>query len=166
MLSEDELADGAVPENSIVLLREDPEGQRIWVNVMAVVDGDTFVARRGGRLYLMTLRDAEAPELEQPFGDAARQRLAELVDGRRILIRPANGESCVFAVRAETSGGQDVTERLLVEGLAWSTASAPEQWRRLEQSARVQRAGLWQASAPEPPWEFRRRTGGGSGQRY
>lgn len=160
VLREDELADGAVPENSIVLLREDPEGQRIGIDVMAVVDGDTFVARRGDRLYLMRLRDIEAPEHGQPFGDAARQRLAELVDGRRIVIRPTTGVGCVIAVRAEAAGRQDVSERLLAEGFAWATASAPEPWRRLEQSARLQKAGLWRGSAPEPPWEFRRRTGG------
>ncbi|HEX9736116.1 MAG TPA: thermonuclease family protein [Thermoanaerobaculia bacterium] len=166
MLSQDELVDGAVPENSTVLLREDVAGQRIWIDVMAVIDGDTFVARRGDRLYLMSLRDIEAPELEQPFGDAARQRLAELVDGRRIVVRPASEESCVFTVHAETADRQDVSERLLTEGFAWATASASEQWRRLEQSTRVQRAGLWQSSAPEPPWEFRRRAGGESGQRH
>lgn len=157
VLTEDEATGRSVSENSIVLLREESPRQRIWVDVLAVVDGDTFVARQGERLYLMQLRDVEAPEVDQPFGIDARQRLDSVLNSQRVLIEPGAGDGCVVPVVAGIRDGHDVSQRLLLEGFLWATPSAPDSLRRLEQSARAHRVGLWRGSTPEPPWEHRRR---------
>ena len=76
--------EAGLPENSIVVRsdRASPPRPLVGVTVVAVVDGDTFVAREGEALYLLKLRDIEAPELEQPYGRNARERLAAQVAGR------------------------------------------------------------------------------------
>ncbi len=152
-----------LPENSIVV-RSDQRSAReptLQVEALTVVDGDTFVARDGEGLYLLKLRDIEAPELEQPYGRNARERLAAQVVGRRIVVWPRKGDGCVIPVRVEV-GGQDVAEQLLQQGAAWASPAAPAPWRRIEALARREEAGLWDGLAPEPPWEFRarRRMGG------
>ncbi len=167
LFREGERAAGQLPENSIVVHR-DPSSNRgpgVRVEALAAVDGDTFVAREGERLYLLTLRDLEAPELEQAYGSEARARLSEWM-GRRIVVWPENGKGCVIPVEAETLGGTDVSRQLLSEGFAWASRSAPEDVRRLETAARLGRVGLWQGADPEPPWEYRaRRTMAGEPQR-
>ena len=150
----------ALPDNSIVVLRGRTSATRprIRIEVLAVVDGDTFVGRQGEGIYLMKLRHVEAPELDQPYGRDARERLAAQVAGQRIVVLPEKADGCVVPVRAETPDGGDVSERLLSEGFVWAGASAPDDWRRLEARARVAKRGLWGGSEPEPPWEYRRRT--------
>ena len=160
LLSEGEVsARDQLPENSIVLRRDQPStrGPGLQIDVLAVVDGDTFVAREGERLYLLRLRDLEAPELEQTYGVEARKLLAERIAGRRIAVWPKKGEGCVIPVHAETPEGMDLSEQMLSEGLAWASRSAPDDRRRLEAGARLGRIGLWQGSDPEPPWEYRAR---------
>jgi endonuclease YncB( thermonuclease family) len=149
-------ADAPLPESSIVLHRSLKRTAGVSVEVLAVVDGDTFVARQGGRLYLMTLRDVEAPELEQPDGPAARDRLASRIVGRRLVVWPEKPEGCLVPVLAEMEGA-DVAELQLAEGFAWAAASASASWQRLQTDARNARMGLWVGMQPEPPWEFRAR---------
>ena len=148
-----------LPENSIVVHPRQPARSEpgLLIEVLTVVDGDTFVARDGERLYLLKLRDIEAPELDQIYGIEARKRLAERVAGRRIVVWPEKGEGCVVPVQAETLEGTDVSGQLLSEGLAWASRSAPDDRRRVEAGARLGRVGLWGGSKPEPPWEYRSR---------
>jgi endonuclease YncB( thermonuclease family) len=105
----------------------------------------------------MTLRDVEAPELEQPDGPGARDRPAFSIVGKRIVVWPGKPDGCIVPVLAETPDGADVAETLLGEGFLWAPRSAPETWHRLESNAREARRGLWDAVQPEPPWEFRAR---------
>ena len=160
LLDQDELpAGGGLPENSIVVRPgQPPKASRgAQVEGIAVVDGDTFVAREGERIYLLTLRDLEAPELEQMYGYEARERLTGWVMGRRLVVWPEKAGGCVIPVRVETLSGTDVSEQLLTEGSAWASRSASDGPRRLEAAARLKRVGIWRAEEPEPPWEYRAR---------
>ncbi len=158
LLNEGELPASELPENSIVRRRNSPKrGAEVQVEVITVVDGDTFVAREGEHLYLLTLQDLEAPEPGQAHGPEARERLAKLIAGRQIGVWPTKGKGCVIPVRAETLEGIDLSEWLLSEGLVWARGSASDGLRRLEAAARLARVGLWQGSDPEPPWEYRAR---------
>ena len=114
------------------------------VDGMAVVDGDTFVVRQGGELYLLRLRDIEAPEVEKPHGPEARDRLTSLVMGRTLLVEVEQGSSCVIAVRAKTlEEGEQISQMLVAEGLARVKPEAPEILKVLEERARKERKGLW-----------------------
>lgn len=120
-----------------------------------VVDGDTFVAREGERIHLLKLRDIEAPELEQTYGNEARDRLSSWVVGRHLVVWPQKANGCLIPVRAETLSGTDISEQLLSEGFAWASPSAPDARRRLEAAARVKEVGLWRGEKPESPWDYR-----------
>jgi micrococcal nuclease len=134
------------------------ERSEISVDVVAVVDGDTFVARAEGELHLFALGDIDAPELEQPFGDRARDWLTERLLSRRITVLPANGEGCRIRVEIPTDGGRSLNEALLEAGVAWAEPSASDAWKKLEAKARLSEVGLWGGARPEAPWEFRDRT--------
>lgn len=62
--------------------------------------------------------------------------------------------------------GRDLSEVLVGEGLAWwDFKFAPDalELKRLQESAKSERRGIWRDERPEPPWRFRgeRRPGDG-----
>lgn len=111
---------------------------------IAVVDGETFVVRQAGEFYLLRLRDIEAPELEEPHGREARDRLATSVVGRTLLVEAERGRGCVIAVRARSLDGEDLAGWLVAAGLARVKPEAPEALRLLERRARLEKKGLWE----------------------
>ncbi|MEM7355450.1 MAG: YHYH domain-containing protein [Acidobacteriota bacterium] len=150
---------GRPPENTIVLRGETSTSlSHRPARVVTVVDGDTFVVRQGGELFLVRLHHADAPELEQPFGAEARDRLATRIAGRQIGIRPYKDgiRGNVVPVQVDVAG-RDVAQELLAEGFAWARPKAAANWHRLEAVARRAEVGLWSGSRPEPPWQFRGR---------
>ena len=158
LLKESDLSTGdKLPENSIVVPgdRSRSRGSEVKVEALTVVDGDTFVAREGERIYLLKLRDVEAPELEQVHGPEARERLTQWVVGRRIWVWPEKASGCVIPVRAETLSGTEISEQLLSEGFVWASPSAPDALRRLETAARLKEIGLWRGEKQHPPWKYR-----------
>lgn len=134
------------------------ERSEISVDVVAVVDGDTFVARAEGELHLLTLDGIDAPELEQPFGDRARDWLTARLLSRRLDILVSKTEGCRIRVEIPTGGEESLNEKLLEAGIAWAEPSASNAWKRLEAKARLSEIGLWGGARPEAPWEFRDRT--------
>lgn len=154
-----ELADRDLPERSISIRSSQPSnrGSGVRVKVLAVVDGDTFVAREGDKLYMLQLRSLEAPELRQAYGVQARERLAEWIAERWVMIWPTKGTGCLISVQVETTDGADISERMLSKGLLWARESAPEELRRHETAARLRKVGLWMDLSPESPWEYRAR---------
>jgi len=132
--------------------------------VVRVVDGDSLMLDVRGARYRVELDDIDAPELNQPWGQAARRKLEQSLTGRFVVVQwraiPANGQ-----VQGRLlSRGHDVGLELLRDGLAWCTLGpvtlVPDQnrlYRDAEAAARAERLGLWSDDSPIPPWEWRRR---------
>lgn len=130
-------------------------------HVVRVVDGDTICVRdNAGALHKIRLALIDAPELAQPYGQAAKQRLAQLVLQQRVdlslkCIDKYNREVCYVS-----AGGEDVSLVLLTAGLAMhyhlplDDCSAAD---AAERAAKKQRIGLWAQPCPEPPWRYRHR---------
>jgi len=81
----------------------------------SITDGDTF------RLGAIRVRlwGVDAPELATRFGPAARQRLAELIDGRAVRCGPEVGRSYRRTVRACLNWqGIDLSREMVREGWA------------------------------------------------
>ena len=130
-----------------------------------VIDGDTLEVRaEDGGLLRIRLAGIDAPEHEQPWGDAARIRLGTLVgDGPlrlRIVKQDRYGRSVADAWRGDTN----LALAQLQAGLAWHFRRyAAEQPRRQRQAyaeaeleARAARRGLWADASPQAPWDWRR----------
>lgn len=124
--------------------------------VQRVVDGDTLRLQDGRSVRLIGLN---SPELgrqgrsAEPFAEAARRRLGELVaanDGRVSLQlgREAKDHYGRTLAHAYDSQGRNLEAQLLAEGLGYLVAIAPnvalvECQQAAERSARQARAGLW-----------------------
>ncbi|MGI5826434.1 MAG: thermonuclease family protein [Patescibacteria group bacterium] len=60
------------------------------VYIRDVIDGDTLVTETGSRIRLLR---ADAPDLVYCLGKEAKDRLYELVVGKRVLLKDQSGDS-------------------------------------------------------------------------
>lgn len=131
--------------------------------VTYVTDGDTLwvQALAGGPPRKLRLDGIDAPEICQPGGAAARTELQQRVLHQPVAVTVRRSDDYGRALaRIELSGG-DVAAQMVRSGQAWSY-----RWRRdhgpyaaEEAAARQAGRGLFAASAPELPRDFRQRHG-------
>ncbi|WP_347486087.1 thermonuclease family protein [Vandammella animalimorsus] len=131
--------------------------------VTRVSDGDSLQARcqQGARVQRLKLRlrAIDAPELRQPYGQAARQALLALCLHQRVQL-PARAQRDRYGRTLVDlhCGGVPVAERLVAQGLAWvhrGTARDYPRLLRLQQQAQRSGKGLWTQREPTPPWAWR-----------
>ena len=141
--------------------------------VTKVADGDTITVLDSNKeQHRIRLAGIDAPEKGQPFGDASRKMLGELVAGKEVRIEfekydrygrivgkvwvtPIDCPSCDKTL--------DVGLAQITSGMAWwyrkyaHEQSTEDQGRYefAEKEAKAKNIGLWQDRNPVPPWEFR-----------
>jgi endonuclease YncB( thermonuclease family) len=145
--------------------------------VITVLSGDTIRVLDGSnRMTKIRLRSIDAPQRGQAFDDESRKHLASLLSGKEvkvetkgedgfgsilatIWVEPKNCSTCKKTLDANLAQVQ--------AGMAWwykafakkQSSSDRESYESGESQAKRQKLGLWAESDPEPPWEWRERTG-------
>lgn len=131
--------------------------------VTHVSDGDTVWVRpaTGGAPVPVRLQGIDAPEICQPFGEQARHALASRVLHKPVSVDVRGRDDFDRTLGRVTVQGQDVGAWLVFTGLAWSYRyrQNPGPYAQLESQARQARRGLWAASGPLEPRQFRQRQG-------
>lgn len=135
-----------------------------------VQDGDSFVARTAdGSQRTIRLSGIDAPERTQAHADQARQNLRGLLDGHELSVHVAKTDQYGRAIAQVFIEGDskrlDVGLAQIEAGMAWFfrryqddlPVAARERYADAERAARNAAKGFWQATDPEPPWDFRRR---------
>ena len=132
--------------------------------VIVVVDGDTVLFkpehyRAASRAFLkIRLADIDAPEQDQPHGDAATRALTDLVLRKQVEIDTVATDTYGRKVAQLRVGALAVNRELVRQGHAWAFT----RYRRnpeltaAQREARLARRGLWADAAPVPPWTWRR----------
>lgn len=128
--------------------------------VTHVSDGDTVWVRpaRGGARVPVRLLDIDAPEICQRSGQQSREALARQVLRRTVTVEERGRDDFGRVLARLHRSGQDVGERLVAEGHAWSYRfrNQPGPYHAHETQARQARRGLWAAAHPLEPRAFRR----------
>jgi endonuclease YncB( thermonuclease family) len=140
-------------------------------SALDVQDGDSFLLRADdGRRIRVRVSGIDAPERTQPYTDASRRHLGELLRGHRIRLEPVKQDvfdrtvARVLVVDGEPPE-RDAGLAQLEAGLAWHfrrySAEQPSEdvarYARAERDAKARGLGLWRDAAPEAPWAFRAR---------
>jgi endonuclease YncB( thermonuclease family) len=127
--------------------------------VVSVADGDTITVLDENKTQIKVRLDAiDAPESGQPFGQAAKRALSEMVFGKDVVVIKKKEDRWGRTVGHVIVDGVDTNLAMLEAGMAWHYKQF-DQNRRLaaaERDAKEARRGLWQDSNPVPPWEWRR----------
>ncbi len=120
-----------------------------------VADGDTL--KIGG--VKVRIFGIDAPEKAQTCGDwacgvAARDRLAELVDGRELVCVTRDTDKYGRTVASCRAGETDLGAEMVTEGLAWAFVRYSDEYVTQESAARGAHRGIWRG-ASEPAWDYR-----------
>jgi endonuclease YncB( thermonuclease family) len=106
----------------------------------------------------------DCPEKGQPYGNRARQAVADAVHRKQVNIHPMGQDRYGRTIAIVAAPGREMLNSWLVkEGLAWvyerycTKADVCDRLRELEQEARAAKKGLWQDREPVPPWGWRKR---------
>ena len=130
--------------------------------VVKVADGDTITLLDAANMqHRIRLDKIDAPEKNQPFGDASRKHLAALVAGKIVEVEWTKKDKygrILGTIWALLPARTDVNLQMVEDGFAWHYRhfdSTPS-YAAAETAARRTKRGLWKAPAPIPPWTFRK----------
>ena len=131
--------------------------------VIVVIDGDTVLFKPdhyhpSSRAFLkVRLLDIDAPEADQPHGEAATRALKDMALKQRATLEIVATDPYGRKLGRLDVAGVAVNAELVRRGHAWSsTRGAAGAFRGLQDEARRARRGLWAGAAPTPPWVWRR----------
>lgn len=132
--------------------------------VRRIFDGDSFLVRpaQGASKDVdVRLQDIDAPEKDQPYGNAARAALVSIIGDRNVFVDVIEmdhyGRKVVKVFREPDR--LDVIKALVRDGHVWvyrRTVHDPSLI-ALEDAARAARRGLWALPKDDlmPPWQYR-----------
>ncbi len=127
--------------------------------VIGVHDGDSItILNDSNNKEKIRLAAIDCPELKQPFGLAARERVRCLILGKKVTYKVSSHDrynrsiSTVYLRRNRT-----INALLIREGLAWHYVQydSTKKYERLQNRAMRKERGLWSAPAQYPA-EYRR----------
>lgn len=134
-------------------------------DVLTIHDGDTVrVQPADGAAVSIRVYGVDCPELGQPYGAEARNLTAQLLNGRKVEIIPAQTRK---SYKREVAGVVLLDDMIVLQdalisaGLAWvddrfCRMSVCDLWRQHQTDAKAARRGLWADDRPMPPWKWRR----------
>lgn len=136
--------------------------------IVQVSDGDTINMLIEHQTHRVRLASIDAPETAhgsarpgQPFGEASRKALAELVAGQTLTLNCFEKDHYGRDV-CDIPVGDTTANRLQVKnGMAWANQQGGGKFLRdrslpeLEKQAKSVRAGLWAEPKPVAPWVWR-----------
>lgn len=89
--------------------------------VVGVQDGDTLtLLDQTNTQHTIRLALIDAPELEQPYGDRAKQALSRLVFGKTVEVEPETTDRYGRTVAVVLKEGANLNRKLVQEGSAWA----------------------------------------------
>ena len=133
-------------------------GQTLAGRVTTVHDGDTVTVLSARGPVRVRLLGIDCPEQGQPFSARARRYTSDMTLGREVTVK-ANGRDQYDRLLGRVFvGGRDLNRLLVQEGLAWQYErnGGDPALADAQRAARAARRGLWSATNPVPPWQWRR----------
>lgn len=134
--------------------------------VVGVSDGDTVTILDGTKTqHKIRLAGIDAPEKKQPFGQASKKHLSDVVFNQNATLECGKTDRYKRKVCVVMVDGQDANLAQVKAGMAWwyskyqreQTAAQRSSYEAAEATAKAGRVGLWQDAEPVAPWEWRHR---------
>lgn len=132
--------------------------------VVGVSDGDTITLLDGAKVqYKIRLVGIDAPEKAQPFGQASKRNLSDMIFGKEVHVEWFKKDRYQRTLGKVILNGQDVCFEQVKRGMAWHykkyqrEQSVEDQrlYSEAEVKARTSKHGLWIDPDPIEPSEFR-----------
>jgi endonuclease YncB( thermonuclease family) len=127
--------------------------------LVKVLDGDTVEVLHDGKAERIRLAQIDAPEKNQPFGQAAKRYVLERAVQKVVIVDVETIDRYGRTVgEIFFPDGSNLNKQIVGAGYAWEYKrySKDKEYGLLESQARASSLGLWQGPGPIPPWEWRR----------
>jgi len=127
--------------------------------VTKVADGDTFtLMTKSGEKHRVRLARIDAPERSQEQGPAATSYLTHKVSNEKVTVKAEKTDRYQRLIGEVFVDGTNINDQLVRHGLAWQYTQYDKSsdLAELQQAAKKEQLGIWQAPAPKPPWEWRK----------
>src|SRR5881409_1036961 len=139
-----------------------PEGMADSITFTGVVvgieDGDTLTVLRNKARFILNVAGVDAPELDQPYGQAAKRLVAALAMDQVVTVRVfVTGLQGRLTGEVWLKDRRNLANELVKAGLAWVKRGAlvAVDLNQIEIDAKEVQRGLWRDEEPVPPWEWR-----------
>jgi endonuclease YncB( thermonuclease family) len=148
---------------TVLLILCFPVSASAWMaKVVSVVDGDTlkvFNVEKGQET--IRLYGIDTPEQDQPHGNAAGKCLASFIAGAIVDVEQIYKDTHGRTVGIVWNEEKNINMEMIRSGYAWvyrEFCDKPfcEYWLVLEDEAKADKRGLWQAPHAVPPWQWRK----------
>lgn len=129
--------------------------------VVRVADGDTITILTPDKKQVkIRLVEIDAPEKEQPYGQASKKMLSDMVFGKDVTVEWDKIDRYQRTLGRVFVGDIDVNLQQVKTGAAWAYTRylTDDKIKQAEIKARKQKVGLWALQSDQivPPWEWRR----------
>ncbi len=129
--------------------------------VVGIADGDTLTLLVDREPIRVRLAQIDAPERDQPYGNAAKAALSELAFRKLARVEVVDIDRFGRTVGEVFVDGVNINREMVREGHAWAYTrySQTPEIIELEDSARAASKGLWALPQEQrdPPWIWRHR---------
>jgi len=125
------------------------------------IDGDSLVILSGKKRIVVRLYGVDCPEYKQPFSSEAKALARKRVNGKKVLVWPAYYDSYNRLVAIIEYKDQTLNSELVRAGLAWvypkyCRKKICKSWKKMENSAKREKKGIWSTTESIPPWKWKR----------
>lgn len=135
---------------NVILAAESDNGEEITGTVTSVIEGDTFLLQVDNHRLKIGIDSIESPELDEPFGEASRKALSELIDSKQVTVIKTGGKRTRLTIGVVTMDGGNIGQRMVQLGWARQLKKAipNKELAKLEEQAREQQLGIWSEEGP------------------
>lgn len=140
--------------------------ETITGHVVGIADGDTITVLDSTKTqHKIRLAGIDAPESKQPFGQASKKHLSDMVFNKDVTLDCGKTDKYRRLICVVMIDGKDANLAQVVNGYSWwyrkyqkeQTSQQRADYEAAEASAKAGRIGLWSEAEPIPPWEWRHR---------
>ena len=136
--------------------------ERYYAKVVRIVDGDTLVILTNTKTpeqIKVRLEGIDTPEKGQPFGNRAKQKLADLTFGKTAEVAVTGSDRYGRTLAYITADYTNANAALVEAGMAWHYVkyNKDEELAALQAMAKEAGVGLWADANPVAPWDWRKK---------
>ena len=133
---------------------------QITGRVVSISDGDTFTLLiKEDKLVKIRLHGIDCPEKGQDFGNRAKAYTTNKIFNKVITVYISDTDRYGRMIAIVALADGTLNEQLLRNGLAWHYCryDKNEHWHKLQDSATVQKVGIWSRPDAIAPWLYRKK---------
>lgn len=131
--------------------------RQIQCKVVGISDGDTFTCLVNRTQIKVRLVHIDAPELAQPYGNKAKQALANLIFKKYVILKIVVYDRYQrLLAEVYNDKGENINLKLVQQGMAWAYTRSSKQYEQAQKQAQRAKIGLWRDTFPTHPSEWRK----------